>query len=117
MQKSFQLGLRGVWVIGDSIKALFSPVECETCKLLKEFLEYEQEKREYYEKLLLTKAGILHDNNETALDLENFPTVRRATTLSMIRKMAAQASSNRVKDKRESVDRFESAVSAKVSNS
>lgn len=84
---------------------------CGKCELYKEVLEVEREKREFYEKLLLTKAGILREDEVTVSNLEDYPTVRRATTLSMARRMAVAASANKALVNKEAAERFEKSVS------
>jgi hypothetical protein len=80
---------------------------------LREFLDLEREKRDYYEKLLLTKAGILHETVEEITSVENYPSIRSANTLSTLRKMAIAASREKASYSKEAVDRFETAVAKK----
>lgn len=65
--------------------------ECKTCNLYSNELGYERERREYYEQLLLTKAGIINQIKDDDIDLsdsERFPSVRRITTFSALRHIA-----------------------------
>lgn len=79
--------------------------ECKQCIILHQWLEAEQEKREYYEKLLLTRVGILTTAPDIT-DLESYPSVRKVTTMSTIRKMAREASMSRA----EAAKKFEEAL-------
>jgi hypothetical protein len=71
-------------VITDS---LFGDVECKECKILHAWLETEISKREYYERLILIKAGILLPATQED-NLENFESIHRYATLSAIRRAA-----------------------------
>lgn len=97
----------GVLGIGNGIKVFFSVPECRECNLLREFLDIEREKREYYEKLVLTRAGILKDENEEVLDISSMPSIRRATTLSHLRRMASSGSIRRDVEDKEAKEKFE----------
>lgn len=85
--------------------------ECKSCLLLREFLDLEREKREYYEKLLLTRAGILHESAEEITDIENYPSLRHATTLSTLRRMAAATAKRKFDSSEEALEKFELALS------
>jgi hypothetical protein len=67
----------------------------------------EIERREYYEQLLLKKTGLVQDDIEILDDLSQFPTIRRATTLSNLRNMAANIAVKRSISNKEAKDRFE----------
>lgn len=68
-------------VVTDS---LFGDVECKQCALLRECLDIEREKRDYYEKLLLIKSGILVSTPEDVRP-EEFESVRKIVTLSRLK--------------------------------
>ena len=59
--------------------------ECKQCVILRQWLEAEQEKREYYEKLLLTRVGVITAETTDITDISSFPSVRKVT-MSTIRR-------------------------------
>lgn len=97
-------------VIGDSIKVFFTPVECKECNIYKELLLQSNEKRDWYEKLLLTRVGILQDLNSETVDSDNYPSIRKATTMSTIRKMAVDIRNKQSEENKEAKDKFEKSV-------
>lgn len=98
--------------ITDTITGLLSDPPCKECIILREWLEQERGKREYYEQLLLTKAGIIRSNEVE--DAVEYPTVHRISTMSSLRRMAQaemiKASQNK---KPEAVKKFEDALNDK----
>lgn len=108
--KAFQFVLIGVLAFVDAIKCFFTPIECDKCKLYAALLESEQEKREYYEKLLLTRAGIIRDEDEITADVTQYPSMRKAVTLSTMRKIAARISLDSNAKRKEASDKFEGSL-------
>jgi len=66
---------------------LVSQPQCERCKALEDWLEAERVERKYFQELLLTKAGIIR-NNEEISEMESFPSIHKINTLSSLRKAA-----------------------------
>lgn len=99
----------GLSAFVDGVRVFFSVPECEKCKLYEELLEVANAKRDYYEQLLLTKAGIIRDETEIDSTVE-FQSVHRINTMSSVRRMAAQASVERDKAKKEAKRKFEEAI-------
>ncbi len=62
---------------------------CAQCALLKEWLEVEREKKDYYERLLLVRSGIINSEVQSIVDEENYLPLRRITTMSSMRQAAA----------------------------
>jgi len=54
--------------------------------MLEQLLEHERSRRDYFENLLLVKAGILNDSEQSYVNLEEMPSVRKFVTLSGIRR-------------------------------
>lgn len=78
--------------------------------VLRDWLDIEIAKRNYYEELLLSKAGILHGEKEIE-EAQSFQSVHRITTASSIRKMAqVQMAKDRAGEKPEAVKKFEDAL-------
>lgn len=95
-----------------AIKDFTTEEECKRCKVLEEWLLIERTKRDYFEQLLLERAGIL--KKESLQDEpENFPSIHRIATLSSIRKMAQEISRDKGKNSQpipEAVSKFEEAI-------
>lgn len=72
----------------------------EYIKFLKEQLNYERERTEYFERLLLTRAGIIQPVVDVDAE-ENFPSVRRFNTMSSIRRMATEIRIDQAKKQQE----------------
>lgn len=72
---------------------------CDRCSLYKETLDREIEHREYLERLLLTKAGLIDKIDEQ--DMEDtdmsFPSIGKRNTLSHMRLLAESESRKKAK--------------------
>lgn len=102
--------------LGGFIKNVFSEPECKQCRILQSWLDIEIAKRNYYEELLLTKAGILHGEKEIE-ETQSFQSVHRITTASSIRKMAqSEMAKNRAGEKPDAVKKFEDALNEPTRN-
>lgn len=100
----------GVSELVEGIERVFTEPECSKCKVLQEWLDIEREKRDYYEKLLLTQAGILKGEVDISSEV-SFQSVGRITTMSQLRKMAAVESvKRRDKTLTEAEKKFEDAL-------
>jgi len=89
--------------------------ECKSCLLLREWLDIEREKRDYYERLLLIRSGILAVDQQSAVDDENYLPLRRITTMSSLRREAASIASKKSKDPEltEAERKFEESLNAR----
>jgi len=103
----FQSAVIGASALGEGIKCFFTPIECKQCIILREWLDIEREKRDYYEKLLLTKVGVLHDEREETLSTDSFQSIRHITTLSSLRSMARDISKKKSEESKTAADKFE----------
>ncbi len=69
--------------------------------LLREVLENERERREFYERLYLTKSGAFGSDSEkldiSTLDDTLYPTIKRHATLTQIRQEAERIYSNKAR--------------------
>jgi hypothetical protein len=80
--------------VGDFI---VKDVTCKECAILREWLEEEKAKRDFYEQLYLTKTGAFGMDATPDLTPENFKPIIRKSTLSSVRRILEQKSRNQAR--------------------
>jgi hypothetical protein len=102
--------------IGSITSTRGSGSKCQTCELLREWLESERSKREYYEQIVLSASGLVAKPESEQIDLSHFPTIQKSYTLTHMRDVARKEAIRRAdplaKDSEKSPEelRFERAL-------
>lgn len=77
-------------VLGRGIKNHITSTgyECESCVLLREWLEQQTEEKRYYQQLALKQAGLLNQTEEENLNTaqDMMPSIRKGYTLSGLKR-------------------------------
>lgn len=83
-----------VGIVVSGIKGFIKEPDCKTCEALRDWLDEEKAKRDFYEKLFLQKVGVFAEETKEEAEIE-YPSVNRVTTLSSLRRQARQIQHSR----------------------